>query len=60
MLNHLFQLILIHTNTLPWYRDLSSWLWIGGAVSLIGIVYCGYKFITDPLFLTECFSPTLG
>ena len=38
-----------------WYRDLSSWLWVGGAVLggvvVVGTVYVVYKFIQDPSFV---------
>lgn len=34
----------------PWYKDLYSWLWIGGiiigTITLIGIGYIGYEYIT--------------
>jgi len=43
----------ITINTTPWYRDLSTYLWIGGIVSLLGGLYFGYKFITDPSFKPE-------
>jgi hypothetical protein len=46
----------LNTNTLPWYRDLSTWFWIAGIAGTLGFVYCGYKFITDPLFLHDWFS----
>jgi hypothetical protein len=35
----------------PWYRDLSTWLKIGGVICSIGALYFGYKFIVDPLFI---------
>jgi hypothetical protein len=34
----------------PWYKDLSTWLWIVGGVA---VVYLGYKFIIDPLFISD-------
>jgi hypothetical protein len=40
----------------PWYKDLSSWLWIGGIICTVGVSYAGYKWMTDPLFLDNIFS----
>lgn len=34
----------------PWYKDLSTWMWIFGTV---GALYFGYKFIIDPLFIQD-------
>jgi len=38
-----------------WYRELSSWLWVGGVVVggavVVGTVYVIYKFIQDPSFI---------
>ena len=34
----------------PWYKDYSTWFWIIGGVC---VVYLGYKFIIDPLFIHE-------
>lgn len=42
----------INLNPTPWYKDLSTWLWIGGAITMaagsLGIIYLGYKLTTDP------------
>jgi hypothetical protein len=47
----------ITVNTTPWYKDLSTWLWIGtivgGAVITIGTGVFIYKFFTDPLFIND-------
>jgi hypothetical protein len=47
----------LNINTTPWYRDLTTWMWIAGAASAIGVIYCGYQFLTNPLFLNDWFSP---
>lgn len=47
----------LNVNTTPWYRDLSTWLWLAGAVSAIGVIYCGYQFATNPAFVSDWFSP---
>jgi len=39
----------------PWYKNYSTWLWIIGGIS---VVYFGYKFIVDPLFIQELGSGT--
>lgn len=41
------------TPTTSWYKDSSTWLWILGIVSILGVSYFTYKFITDPLFITN-------
>jgi len=43
----------ITINTTPWYKDISTWLWLGGIASVIGAAYFGYKFLTDPTFITD-------
>jgi len=35
----------------PWYKSLNTWLWIGGILCSVGVLYTGYKFLTDPSFL---------
>ena len=45
-------------NTTPWYRDLSTWLWIGGTLASVGLAYVGYKMIMDPLFIENL--PLIG
>jgi hypothetical protein len=37
----------------PWYKDLTSWLWIGGSLVTVGAMFIGYKFIMDPLFIED-------
>jgi hypothetical protein len=49
----------INIDPSPWYKDLSTWAWIGGTLALAGISYFGYKFITDPTFIASLFSPTV-
>jgi hypothetical protein len=43
----------IRVDTTPWYRDLSTWLWISGIISFLGISYIGYKFLFDPTFIAS-------
>jgi len=40
----------------PWYKDLTTWLWIGGTLCTIGLLYSGYKFLTDPTFIENIWS----
>ena len=49
--NELLSSINIRTDYTPWYKDFSTWMWIIGAVTFIGIGYIGYKFIYDPSFI---------
>jgi hypothetical protein len=49
----------VETVSTPWYRDLTTWLWIGGIISIIGVSYLGYKFIMDPNFFTSDLTPTI-
>jgi len=37
----------INSNPTPWYKDISTWLWIGGIITSIGAIYFGYKLIFD-------------
>jgi hypothetical protein len=46
----------LNINHTPWYKDWSTWLWIGGGLILIGIIYVGYKLVMDPLFLESIFN----
>jgi len=46
----------ININTTPWYRDLSTWLWIGGILCTTAFIYSGYKFLTDPTYIENLFS----
>jgi hypothetical protein len=54
---------LLNINVEPvstsWYRDLNTWLWIGGIISVIGFTYLGYKFIMDPSFFSSDLTPTI-
>jgi len=54
--NSLFNINVEPTPT-SWYRDLPSWLWIGGILAggavTIGTVFILYKFIQDPLFIAN-------
>jgi hypothetical protein len=49
----------VETVSTPWYRDLSTWIWIGGIISLIGVSYLGYKFIMDPSYFSNDLTPTI-
>lgn len=49
----------INIDPTPWYKDLSTWAWIGGTLALAGIVYVGYMFITDPTFIASLFPATV-
>ena len=42
----------------PWYKDLTTWLWIGGIISLVGLSYFGYKVIFDPSYFNSDLTPT--
>lgn len=46
----------ITINTNPWYKDLTTWLWIGGTFGTIALFYLGYKFVTDPTFIDSFFT----
>ena len=46
----------ININPTPWYKDLTTWLWIGGVLCTVGLAYTGYKFLTDPTFIETIFS----
>jgi len=46
----------VNIDITPWYKDLSTWLWIGGVLCTISIAYTGYRFITDPTFVETIFS----
>lgn len=43
----------ININTTPWYRDLSTWVWLGTIVGatagIIGLSYIGYIYLADPI-----------
>jgi hypothetical protein len=43
----------ININTTPWYKDLTTWIWIGTIVSatagIVGIGYLGYIYLSDPI-----------
>ena len=49
----------INIDPSPWYKDLSTWAWIGGTLALAGITYFGYKFLTDPTFIASLFPATV-
>jgi hypothetical protein len=50
----------ITINTTPWYRDISTWIWVAGIVGGLGIVVLTYKFISDPTFIHNYFSKSDG
>jgi len=39
----------ININTTPWYRDLSTWMWLGTTLSVIGIGYLGYIYLGETI-----------
>jgi len=43
----------ININTTPWYKDLSTWLWIGTivgtTVGIVGVSYISYIYLADPI-----------
>ena len=43
--------ITVDPTPISWYKDYTTWLWIGGILCTIGGLYFGYKFIIDPLFI---------
>lgn len=56
----------VNVHTTPWYRDLSTWLWVAGiagiTVGLAGIGYLGYSYFfnTGSNIDPTAFSPTDG
>ncbi len=38
----------VNIEPTPWYKERSTWLWL---ICGLGLAYCVYKFIMDPLFL---------
>ena len=46
----------ITINTNPWYKDLTTWLWIGGIFGTASLLYLGIKFVTDPTFIEGLFG----
>jgi hypothetical protein len=48
----------ININSTPWYKDLTTWLLIGGTLASVGVFYIGYKIIMDPLFINDL--PLIG
>jgi hypothetical protein len=49
----------VNIDPSPWYKDLSTWVWIGGTLALAGLTYVGYKFLTDPTFIASLFPATV-
>ncbi len=43
----------ININTTPWYKDLTTWLLLGGVVASVGVLYIGIKIIMDPLLIND-------
>ena len=55
----------VNINPSAWYKDLSTWLIIGGVVSLLGIGYLGYVYLfsstaIDPTSPAGTVTPTLN
>jgi len=44
------------TSPTPWYRDWSTWLWVGGGICTIGFIYLGYKMYTEPSIIFDLFK----
>jgi hypothetical protein len=55
--------ITIDTTSTSWYKSLNFWLWLGGVVASVGVVYLGYKIVLDPSIVFSYFksgsNPTL-
>jgi len=47
-----FNINIVNSYT-PWYKEWSTWLWIGGVLC---VGYLGYKIIIDPLFINDLFG----
>jgi hypothetical protein len=47
----MFNITVQEQPTTSWYKNYSTWLWIGGILCTLGGLYLGYKFIMDPLFV---------
>jgi hypothetical protein len=45
-------------DSTPWYKDISTWLLIGGVLSLLGIGYLGYSYIFSSTSVTSPTSDT--
>jgi hypothetical protein len=43
----------VNINSTPWYRDLNTWLWVGGSICVAGFMFLTFKFITDPLYVSD-------
>ena len=43
----------ININPTPWYKDLTTWIWISGAIGLLSVGYLGYKLIYDPSYFID-------
>lgn len=43
-------------SSTPWYRDSSTWMWIIGGACTLGMVYLGYKLVTDPIYIISFFK----
>jgi hypothetical protein len=54
----------LNLNPTPWYKDLSTWLWIGGAITMaagsLGAMYLVYKLTTDPGAIWSMFKSEGG
>ncbi len=48
----------ININTSPWYKDLTTWLLLGGSLACVGVLYLGVKIIMDPLMINDL--PIIG
>ena len=43
----------VNITPTPWYKDFSTWLWIGGAIGVLSIGFLGYKLIYDPSYFID-------
>ena len=50
----------ININPTPWYKDLTTWIWIGGAIGLLSVGFLGYKLIYDPSYFIDFGSKGKG
>jgi hypothetical protein len=45
-------------DTTPWYKDTTTWLWIGGIAITVGVLYLGYQFVANPTYILDLFKST--
>jgi hypothetical protein len=47
------------SNTSSWYTDKTTWYWIAGIACTLGVLYLGYKIVTDPLYILDRTTPSI-